>query len=312
MLDIHVAEQRRQLAHGDAGGAAALDDEAEIAQFVAVRFGEIRLRGADVQRHGHQEALALHFAFEHLRLHAFVGDAFMGGMHIDDHQPFGVLRQHVDAVQLGDGETHRRRAGFVKCGVVGCVGRRLVAYLTRRHLLMEKLRQTGAVGGLAARRQVQRALAGRTRVGLFRRCGRRRRRPHIPQGLGQLAEDEIVNVSGTPKAHFVLGRMDVHIHQRGVEVEEQHEYRMATVEQHVSVRLTHGMNGQAVAHGASVDVEILAVGAGVRVRWQADPTPQAHAVAAFVNGHGRAHERLAEERLHARWQIAAGHGFHRA
>ena len=90
--------------------------------------------------------------------------------------------------------------------------------------------------------------------------------------------------------------MDVHVHQRRRQFEEQREDRVATVEQHVSIRLAHGVAGQPIAHRAAVDEEVLARGAVVRVGRQADAPPQPHAAAGLVDGDGFGHEALAEER----------------
>ena len=62
---------------------------------------------------GTNNPLALHVTLEELRLHAFIGDALVRGMHVDDHQTVGVLSKHVDAVQLRHCVAHRRHLPFV-------------------------------------------------------------------------------------------------------------------------------------------------------------------------------------------------------
>ena len=57
----------------------------------------------------------------------------------------------------------------------------------------------------------------------------------------------------------MLGRMHVDVDQRGIELEEQHERGMPTMEQHVRVRLAHCVRDETIAHETTVDVEILLV-----------------------------------------------------
>ena len=103
---------------------------------------------------------------------------------------------------------------------------------------------------------------------LPRACG-----PEIPECLGELAENEVVHIAGVAKSHLVLGRMDVDVDFGGRALEEQHEHRVATVKQHVTIRLANRVAGEPIAHGPAVDVEALARRASIRVRRQPDPAP---------------------------------------
>src|SRR5690606_13006045 len=52
---------------------------------------------------GHQQRLGRDAARLERLLHALVIDALVGGMHIDDHQSFGILGEDVDTLELRDG-----------------------------------------------------------------------------------------------------------------------------------------------------------------------------------------------------------------
>src|SRR3546814_14335125 len=71
--------------------------------------------------------------------------------------------------------------------------------------------------------------------------------------------------------------MHVDVDTDGVELEEQHVRRLAAVEQHVRVRLLHRVRDAAVTDAASVDVQVLLVGAGARIHRLRDPAVQAQA-----------------------------------
>ena len=75
----------------------------------------------------------------------------------------------------------------------------------------------------------------------------------------------------------MLGRMHVDIDTARIQFQEQHVRRLATMEQHVRIRLLHRMRDAAVAHAAAIDVQVLLVGAGTVVRGPRDPAVQAQA-----------------------------------
>ena len=226
-------------------------------------------------------------------------------MHVHDHQPLVVLRQHVDAVQLRHGVAHWGNAAtlfapLVRSRVGGTVAQFPCLLFVQEageilpacaFGLEAKARLRGPGGW---RHRGKRGVASRVVAGA-----------DVAQHLRQLAEDEVVDVPRTPKAHFVLGRMDVHVHKMRRQFQEQREHRVASVEEHVSIRLAHGVAGEPVAHRAAVDEEVLARGAGVRVGRQADPPPQPHVAAGFVHRHRFRHEAFAEERTGAGIPVAA-------
>ncbi len=135
----------------------------------------------------------------------------------------------------------------------------------------------------------------------LRHCRRSRQlilRAHLAQGAVQCTVEEIMHHTAVAEAHLMLGRMHIHIHHRRIDLKEQHEGRMATVVQHIAVRLAHRMGDQLVADHAPVDVEILQVRLTAGEGGQADPAPQVQAVALDLDGQSLFKERRATNRRH--------------
>ena len=80
--------------------------------------------------------------------------------------------------------------------------------------------------------------------------------------------------STVSKAHLMLGRMHIHVHQRRLQFEIEHKGRMPPVKEHILIRLLDGMTDQLVADDAPVHVEVLQIRLTARKRWQTDPAPQ--------------------------------------
>ncbi len=72
----------------------------------------------------------------------------------------------------------------------------------------------------------------------------------------------------------MLGRVNVDVDGSGIDFKKQYEGRMTAVEQHVAIRLPHGMSDQLVAHGTAIHEEILQIGLTAREGRQPDPAPQ--------------------------------------
>ena len=124
-------------------------------------------------------------------------------------------------------------------------------------------------------------------------------RAHIGQRPVQGAVQEVVHHAPVTKAHLVLGRVHVHVHAGGVDLQKQHEGRVPTIEQHVAVGLTHRVGDQLVAHGTAVDEEVLQVGLAAREGRQADPAPQMQAVALHLDRQRLLQKARAADRGHA-------------
>jgi hypothetical protein len=73
-----------------------------------VFFGSGDVDRFGVEHRWNQECLGCQLPFVERPLELLVEDAFVRRMHVDDDQPLGVLRQDVDAVQLGKGVAERR------------------------------------------------------------------------------------------------------------------------------------------------------------------------------------------------------------
>jgi len=76
----------------------------------------------------------------------------------------------------------------------------------------------------------------------------------------QRAVEEIVHQALLAETHLALGRMHVYIDAGRIQREEQHERRMAPMEQHIRISLAYRVRHHAIAHEAAVDVEELLIG----------------------------------------------------
>jgi hypothetical protein len=111
-----------------------------------------------------------------------------------------------------------------------------------------------------------------------KRRGIRRLRPGPAAAgdhLAQTTAHQVVHRPAVAKAHLGLGRVHVHVHQLGRQVQVQHVSRLATVVEHVLIGLARGMGEQLVAHQAAVDVPVLQVRRGAREGRQRRPAGQA-------------------------------------
>ncbi len=91
----------------------------------------------------------------------------------------------------------------------------------------------------------------------------------------QRSIEKIVHEPTLAKTHFALGRMHVDVDAPRIEFEEQHECRMAAVEEYVRIGLAHRVRDEPIAHRAPVDVEILLIGLSARCGRQTHPPMQA-------------------------------------
>ena len=96
--------------------------------------------------------------------------------------------------------------------------------------------------------------------------------------------------------------MHVDVDALRIEIEEQHERRMAAMEQHVGVSLAHGMGDDAIAHKPAVDVEVLLIGLAARRRRQADPAGQPQTRGSVLDAQALLREFFAENFADARAQ----------
>jgi hypothetical protein len=109
---ISAGQQRRHGAHRQFGRPGLADVETEPFEHVGVLEGGGHLALAHRQHGRDQQPLHRRFALEQF-FQLFVKDAFVCRMHVYQHQTCAVLRQHVDAVQLGQREAERRAADIL-------------------------------------------------------------------------------------------------------------------------------------------------------------------------------------------------------
>ena len=208
----------------------------------------------------------------------------MGRMHVHHHHALGILGENIDALELGNGIAERRdiALGFRQSGrchsrrqrgkilTVGA-GRlccrqarlgtwRLIAGARRMpdRRARRRLQQAGGQADLALGAKLASGLTGWTDY--FNRSRRRRQlifRAHLAQGAMQGAVEKVMHHAPVTETHFMLGRVDVDVNYRRIDLQKQHKGRMTTVEQHIAIGLAHRVGHQFVAHHAPIHIEIL-------------------------------------------------------
>ena len=106
---VAFGEHRGHGAHRERVGRKLIDIESKGQQLIAFEFGgrDLGVVGAKVggnQQRLRGDGLRIKPGFQTL-----IDDALMRGMHVDHHQAGGVLREHIDAMQLRDGKAQRRQ-----------------------------------------------------------------------------------------------------------------------------------------------------------------------------------------------------------
>src|SRR5262249_51368798 len=100
--------------------------------------------------------------------------------------------------------------------------------------------------------------------------GRRYAGHRQTEGPVERMEYELVHGARVPKPHFGLGRVYVDVDLSRIDVEKQHECRMALVVKNVLVGLADRMRRELVADEPAVPEEILRVAGRPGVRGQPD------------------------------------------
>ena len=99
----------------------------------------------------------------------------------------------------------------------------------------------------------------------------------------QSAHDKPAHEAGIAKAHFGFRRMHVHVYFARIKIKIQRKRRMTITGQIIHVGAAHGAMQQLVAHGPSVDEEILLQRIGAMPCRQACKTRKAHAFAQRIH-----------------------------
>ena len=174
--------------------------------------------------------------------HSLVCRAFVRGVHVDQNQSIGRLRQYVDAVQLCDRIAERRRDGSRRSPTGDTCGRSWKG----RDRGSRRVRDAQSKAALRT---------GHARATFHSTLGRQVTMPCSPaqrppaaapacvarSARSTLRNKKVVYVARIAKAHFELRRMRVHVDLRRVELEEQHICRVSTMKQHIAIAHAHGI-----------------------------------------------------------------------
>ena len=106
---IAFGEHRGHGAHRERVRGDLVDIESEGQQLIAFEFGGIDLGVVSAKVGGDQKRLRGDGLCVEPVFQPLIDDALMRGMHVDHHQTGGVLREHIDAMQLRDGIAQRRQ-----------------------------------------------------------------------------------------------------------------------------------------------------------------------------------------------------------
>ncbi len=293
LTGVGIREQRRNPARDQRCGRGRRNVEAYGVQQGAVLFHRRHVKRIGAETHRNQQRLHRDRACLERIFQFFVQDALVRRVHVHDHQAVPVLRQHEDAGELGQGEAEGRVGRLRWCGLERRVrnGARAEQRLVERRGLGQPERHAAA------------PRAGNRRRGNGGACAATNFGARAGDGLRERAvkrvKDELMHATRVAETHFGLGRVHVDVHLRGLDLEEQHEGRMAVMVQHVLVGLADRVSGELVAHAAAVDKEILRLARGTRVRRQPDGSVKPQPGARFVEREGRGVEILAQQRADA-------------
>ena len=96
---------------------AAHDVETELRERIRMFLGDRRFMFADRERQRHEQQLRADAVVRLRGLQFFVGDAFVRGVHVDQHETVRVFREHVHARELRERVAERRDSSIRHAGV---------------------------------------------------------------------------------------------------------------------------------------------------------------------------------------------------
>ena len=297
LFELAAGQQGGYGAHGELFRADRSEREAQLCQGVGVFFGGGALAGVGAEYDGNEQALHRRSRIG-AELEFFVEDALVGGVHVDEDQSLRVLGEDVDTVQLGDGVAERM-VGVGACRRIG--GGWVVGLLNKSEIGAGSRFAYGEAGLL--RRETR-----RWRDGMRCCCGTNatNRRQWLRQHTLQGVENELVDALAVAKAHFDLGRMDVGVDERRIDVEKQYPGRVMGSMQHVGIGGARGVDEQLVLDVTAVDVEVL-FGARVSgVGGQGGESDQPQGAGAGFDGARVTHEVLAHQFACAAGKLGGG------
>ena len=288
---IGVAEQRRHLAHQERAFAERLDHEAQALQLGAPPENQLDLRRVELDHLGHQQSVARHPARRQRRLHPLVHQPFVGRVLIDQHQAALCLRHDIAVVQLGARGAERvaleQRFGVSGGGIPTRAGRAEVERrrAERRLIGGRSLGETPRKAPFRCRSaRPERAERGLAQCAREAAAGR-------AEALPDRADQQTAHEAGVAKAHLRLGRVDVHVHLLGRDLQEQRGHRVAIARQQVAIGGAQRALEQPVLNRATIDEQVLRPRRALAGIGQADQTREAHAIALDLE-----RERIVSER----------------
>jgi hypothetical protein len=111
---VATGQQRRQRAHGKLARSGGGDGEAERGERCRLIFDRCHLGFAGGEHQRYQQRLRRGRTGIEAVLQAFVEDALVRGVHVHQHQAGGILRQDINAVDLGHGVAEQGGCAVVR------------------------------------------------------------------------------------------------------------------------------------------------------------------------------------------------------
>ena len=92
-------------------------------------------------------------------------------------------------------------------------------------------------------------------------------------------KDELMDRTTVAEAHFGLGRVNVNVHVRRIDLDKDAVGRVTAAVQHVLIGFAQRVAEQLVAHETAIYIHVLRVAARARVRWRRAVAEDTQAVA---------------------------------
>ena len=253
-------QKRRNLGDRHGAGSERLDDEAEFGEKRRRVRDEARLALRHLDDRRHEQRLPLRGAAGAGAFKAFIDEALMGGVLVDDDQPVARLRHDIGLMDLRPRRAERGLA--VRARGLEIIRARLRIHVLKRPLAgplesrLRRLVETGVDRRRIARRRVVRGRGGRAppvpvrrpvrskvapreKIEGGRAICRRRAVQRAGKRLFQGADDEAAHQAAVAKAHLRLGRMHIDVDLMRIAGDEQRQRRMAAGGQKIHVSRPH-------------------------------------------------------------------------
>ncbi len=216
---IDLAEQRRRFAHRHRAGAERLDDEAEAREFLRARGKALDVGLVEFDDLRDEQDLPRDAGFVERRLHAFIDEALVRRVLIDDDEAVARLRHDIGLVHLRARraerpvEQPRARVRRVRRARIGrgaptskaacAASAKPARRATRRRRRRRRTRASPNRGAAAPPRRNAAMVASPPVVAARASLARQRFRSAL--------NDQRAHQAGIAEAHFGLGRMHVDV-----------------------------------------------------------------------------------------------------